>query len=255
MRVNALFHVAGYNFVMRALVLVAALSLSAAYAFAQNSNPQIWSGVFTAAQAERGRAIVQNHCSECHHEDLSGGEGPALAGPTFMLKWETHSVERLFHKIRDTMPSVGSTEVTDEQKLDSVAFILQENGFPAGSAELADTPGTLASLRILPKGGRTAPRAGALVQAIGCLQEVAAKWVLTQSTEPHVTTLDPLADDDKQLAAAATPGNQTIELMSVFPSPVAMKGHKALAKGLYIAAPSGSRINVMLLESLGPCSQ
>ena len=42
--------------------------------------------------------------------------------------------------------------------------------------------------------------------------------------------------------------------MSVFPSPVAMKGHKALAKGLYIPASSGARINVMALESLGPCS-
>ena len=94
------------------------------------------------------------------------------------------------------------------------------------------------------------------MQAIGCLQEVAAnKWVLTQSTDPQVTTLDPLAEDDKQSAAAAAPGNQTIELMSVFPSPVAIKGHKALAKGLYIRAPSGSRINVMSLESLGPCSQ
>jgi S-disulfanyl-L-cysteine oxidoreductase SoxD len=241
---------------MRALVLVTALALWAAYSFAQNANPQIWNGVFTVAQAERGRAVVQNHCSECHHEDLSGGEGPALAGNTFMLKWETHSVERLFHKIRDTMPSVGSTDVTDQEKLDSVAFILQENGFPAGAAELADTPGALASLHILPKSGPAAPRAGALVQTIGCLQEAGAnKWVLTQSTEPRVTTLDPLAAADRQSSAAAALGKQTIELMSVFPSPVAIKEHKVLAKGLFIPAASGPRINVMLLESVGPCSR
>lgn len=253
MRVNAPFHVAGYNFVMRALVVVAALSLSAGHTLAQNSDPQIWSGVFTAAQAERGRAVVQNHCSECHQEDLSGGEGPALAGPTFMLKWETHSVERLFHKIRDTMPSRDDTDVTLQQKLDTVAYILQQNEFPAGSTELADTPGALASLRLVPKGGPTGPRPGALVQAIGCLQEVAANsWVLTQSSEPHVTTLDPLAVDDKQSVATTSLGDQTIELMSVFPSPGAIKGHKALAKGLYIKTPSGSRINVMSLDSLGP---
>jgi mono/diheme cytochrome c family protein len=217
----------------------------------------IWTGAYTAAQAERGRAVVQTHCSECHHEDLSGGEGPALVGATFMTKWETHTVERLFHKIRDTMPSRDDTDVTAQQKLDAVAFILQLNGFPAGSTELADTPGTLASLHILPKGGPAAPRAGALVQAIGCLQEASTnKWVLTQSTDPKVTTLDPLAPDDKQSAAASAPGTQTVELMSVFPSPVAMKGHKAIAKGLYITAPSGSRINVMSLESLAPsCSQ
>jgi hypothetical protein len=174
-----------------------------------------------------------------------------------MVKWETHTVERLFHKIRDTMPSRDDTDVSAREKLDSVAFILQQNGFPAGKTELADTPGTLASLRILPKGGMAAPRAGALVQAIGCLQEATAgKWVLTQSTDPTVTTLDPMAPADKQSAAASRPGTQSVELMSVFPSPVAMKGHKAIAKGLYITAPSGSRINVMSLESLAPsCSQ
>ena len=171
-----------------------------------------------------------------------------------MVKWETHTVERLFHKIRDTMPSVGDTDVTHQEKLDSVAFILQQNGFPAGSTELTDTP-ALASLLILPKGGAAPPRAGALVQAIGCLQEISAsKWALTNSADPKVTTLDPMSADDKQSAAASPRGTQTIELMSVFPSPVALKGQKALAKGLYIPAPTGARINVMSLESLGPCS-
>ena len=71
-------------------------------------------GVYTAAQAEtRGRTVVEAHCSECHHDDLSGGEGPALVGSSFMVKWEMQSVERLFHKIRDTMPEVGSTDVTN----------------------------------------------------------------------------------------------------------------------------------------------
>src|SRR5687767_11167469 len=86
---------------------------------AQNP-PPIWAGVYTTAQAERGRRVVENHCSECHHDDLSGGEGPALIGPSFMVKWEMQSVERLFHKIRDTMPEVGSTNVTDAEKLDTV---------------------------------------------------------------------------------------------------------------------------------------
>jgi mono/diheme cytochrome c family protein len=219
---------------------------------AQDSAP-IWAGVYTAAQAERGRLVVQNHCAECHHEDLRGGEGPALAGPTFMLKWETHSVERLFHKIRDTMPSRDSVDVTEQQKLDTVAYILQQNGFPPGGAELADMPGVLASMRLVPKDGPGPPRPGALVRAIGCLQETSAnQWALTQSTEPQVTTLDPLTVADKQSAAAESPCTQTIELLNVFPSPTALKGHRALAKGLFIKTASGSRINVMSLESIAP---
>ena len=30
--------------------------------------PPIWAGVYTAGQAERGRVVVQHHCSECHGE-------------------------------------------------------------------------------------------------------------------------------------------------------------------------------------------
>ena len=94
-----------------------------------------------------------------------------------MLKWETHTVERLFHKIRDTMPSVGNTDVTDQEKLDSVAFILQQNGFPAGSTELTDTPGASHRCGFCRKVAPAPPRAGALVQAIGCLQEISAEQV------------------------------------------------------------------------------
>ena len=112
--------------------LVAAFTISISTALIAQDPPPIWAGVYTTTQAERGATVIQRHCSECHHDDLSGGEGPALAGSTFMVKWEMQSVERLFHKIRDTMPEVGSTDVTDSEKLDSVAYILQQNGFPAG---------------------------------------------------------------------------------------------------------------------------
>jgi hypothetical protein len=195
--------------------------------------------------------VSEQHCSECHHDDLSGGEGPALKGNSFMTKWETHSVERLFHKIRDTMPSVGSSEVSDSQKLDTVAYILEQNGFPAGATELTDNG--LGSILMVPKGGPTPPRPGALVRAIGCVQEASGnQWVLGQSTEPVVTTLEPLSPADKESAAATPPGTETIQLLSVFPNPAALKGQKAVAKGLLIKAPSGLRINVMSLESLSP---
>lgn len=210
--------------------------------------PPIWAGVYTAAQAERGRTVVENHCSECHHADLSGGEGPALTGPSFMVKWEMQSVERLFHKVRDTMPEVGSSDVTELEKLDSVAFILQQNGFPAGDVELTDAKGALAAVRMMPKDGPGVPRSGALVQAVGCLQKSTGnQWVLTQSTDPQVTTRDPLSPADKEALSAAPPGTQTIELLSVYPSAELAQG-KVLVKGLFINRPGGMRINVTSVE-------
>jgi hypothetical protein len=150
------------------------------------------------------------------------------------------------------MPSVGSTDVTDKEKLDTVAFILQQNGFPAGSKELTEDDALLASLRIVPKSGPSAPRAGALVQSIGCLEEDGpGKWAIIRSTDPQVTTLDPMTAEQKTSAAGGE-GSKTIHLLSVFPSPAAMKGHKVIAKGLFITTPSELRINVMSLESLAP---
>jgi mono/diheme cytochrome c family protein len=214
---------------------------------AQNPLP-IWSGVYTTAQAERGRAVVVSHCGECHHEDLSGGEGPALIGPSFMVKWELQSVERLFHKIRDTMPEVGNTDVTDAQKLDTVAYILQQNGFPAGATELTDTKGALAAIRMVPKDGPGPPRSGALVQAVGCLQKgTGTQWILARSTDPHVTTRDPLSAADKQALSAAPPGTQTIELLGVY-SPGELTENTVVVKGLFVDRAAGKRINVTSME-------
>ena len=210
--------------------------------------PRIWSGVYTTAQAERGRAVVEAHCGECHQDDLTGGEGPALVGSTFMLKWEMNSVERLFHKIRDTMPEAGSTDVSDVEKLDTVAYILQQNGFPAGSTELTESGGGLADLRMIPRGGPSAPRSGALVQAVGCLKEVKPNtWSLTGSTEPKVTTREALTAADKEALSTAS-GNQTIELLSVYPRPETLMNNTVLVKGLFIKTATAIRINVTSLE-------
>jgi len=227
---------------------LAALTLGLPLAIIAQDPPPIWTGVYTTAQAERGRRVVENHCSECHHDDLSGGEGPALIGPSFMVKWEMQSVERLFHKIRDTMPEVGSTNVTDAEKLDTVAYILQQNGFPAGATELTDTKDALAALRMMPKGGPGPPRSGALVQSVGCLQENPGKgWILAGGTDPLVTTRDPLTPEDKKALSSAPPGSQTIELIGVY-SPAGLAQNTVLVKGLFVDRAAGKRINVTSME-------
>jgi mono/diheme cytochrome c family protein len=235
---------------MRSVTTLLAASVSIFIgSLAAQTPPPIWNGAYTTAQAERGRAVVEAHCSECHHDDLSGGEGPALVGSAFMVKWETQSVERLFHKIRDTMPEVGSTDVTNAQKLDTVAYILQQNGFPAGSTELTEMDESLAGLRILPRTGAGPPRSGALVQAVGCLQKSGSSWILAESTDPQVTTRDPLSTADKDALAKAPPGAGTIELIGFYPE-ASLVQNTVLVKGLYISRPEGSRINVTSTELL-----
>src|SRR5215472_17494793 len=101
--------------------------------YAQN----IWDGVYTTTQAERGKTAFETSCSNCHNKDLGGSvRAPALRGDKFMLSWENGSVNNLFSKIRFSMPATYPETVSDEVKLDVVAYLFQVNGFPAGSAEL-----------------------------------------------------------------------------------------------------------------------
>src|SRR4030095_7230367 len=117
------------------------------------SKKGIWDGVFTTAQAQRGKAaLLQNGCNGCHGAELAGDRGPSLKGDRFIAAWENGSVNRLFSKIRDTMPPLNAEQVPANTKVDIVAYLLEVNGFPAGSSELALDPAALDALQIVKKG-------------------------------------------------------------------------------------------------------
>src|SRR5262249_54713493 len=148
----------------------------------------IWDGVYTQAQSDRGKAaLLQNGCNGCHAADLSGAWGPALKGDRFVTDWENGSINRLFLKIRETMPPLNAEQVSPATKIDIVAYLLQVNGFPPGSTTLnADD---LEGIQIVKRGAEAAgPANFSLVAAVGCLTEGPnKKWVLTHATEPTAT--------------------------------------------------------------------
>ena len=214
----------------------------------------IWEGAYTSAQAERGWGAYKTHCTACHAEDIRGGKAPTLMGDVFMLHWETKTVGEFFQKIRDTMPKRGTSSdlhpITEKDKLDIVAYLLQRNGFPAGSRELTDDSALLGSLQIIPQNGPSPPRNGSMVHAIGCLEGRDDSWTITRSGGPRVTMFDALTTADREAAKSAPPGSQTVPLVSVFPSPVQYSGHKMRATGLLIVNGADVRINVLSMETL-----
>lgn len=101
-------------------------------------------GAYTAAQAERGRAVYQEHCQSCHGSSLRGGANefaaPALAGPFFFDAWTGRPVAELLDYSAESMPPEGSL-LPEPDYVDVTAYILQVLGFPEGDAELtADAP-------------------------------------------------------------------------------------------------------------------
>ena len=109
-------------------------------------------GLYTSAQAGRGKAVYSEKCSLCHLEDLSGDQlynpGPELAGRTFRARWKGRAVLELFTLTKATMPYTMPGTLTDTEVVDLVAFILQANKFPSGSAELKSDRDVLAAIRI-----------------------------------------------------------------------------------------------------------
>ena len=216
----------------------------------------IWDGVFTTAQADRGKAaLLQNGCNGCHGAELAGDRGPALQGERFVAAWENGSLNRLLTKIRDTMPPLNAEQVPTETKLDIVAYLLEVNGFPSGSTELSLDVETLDGIRIVRKGAESAgPPNFALVQVVGCLTERPNKrWALMNSTEP-VATRDERPGPPAIKTAAANPlGTQIFELVSVRSAfnPESHKGHKMEARGLLYRESNYAELNLTSLEMVG----
>jgi mono/diheme cytochrome c family protein len=94
-------------------------------------------GWYTADEASKGKALFQANCQGCHGSELGGGVGPALKGPSFAATWGNKTLGALVSFEHSKMPltAPGSLTLPDYQNL--AAFILQQNGLPAGSKPLS----------------------------------------------------------------------------------------------------------------------
>jgi len=108
----------------------------------------VWDGVYTEEQARRGEALYRKTCSSCHGETLKGsGEAQALAGAAFLSDWNGLPLGDLYERIRRTMPQGDPMQVSRQEKIDVLAYILSFNKFPAGKAELQRQPELLKQIR------------------------------------------------------------------------------------------------------------
>jgi S-disulfanyl-L-cysteine oxidoreductase SoxD len=233
------------------MMLLAAMS---ARADDEGSNvSKIWNGVFTAAQADRGRENYDKNCSNCHQLDLNGTvRAPSLRGDRFLKNWENGSANVLFIKLRDSMPATYPDSVPEAVKIDILSYLLQVNGFPAGKTELTLDQNELDDIQIVQKGQQAAPNF-ALVRVIGCLSRGAGnRWMLTHSSEPVVTKDErPGAASLKDVQGVAL-GTGSFELVSAAGfKPESHQGRKVEARGLIYRDPGRSLLNLTSIEDAG----
>ena len=138
----------------RLLVLTGMLVLPGAAAAQQPSADSIratLAGVYTAAQAARGRSIYQISCASCH-------SAASHAGPVFAAKWEGRLLWELYRYVSEQMPKSEPGSLTPKEYASLVAYLLKMNDIPPGGDEIPADSTALKRIRIVVKAQRDSTR-------------------------------------------------------------------------------------------------
>jgi mono/diheme cytochrome c family protein len=137
------------------LISFSAFALSSMVLVARAGSPSprtVWDGVYTEAQASRGKEAYRLECAACHLDSLGGADmAPGLTGEAFLTTWNELPVGDLFERVRISMPQDKPASLSRQQYADIVAYMLQANKFPAGAAELGLELAAMKEIMILMK--------------------------------------------------------------------------------------------------------
>jgi len=132
------------RFIMPAL-MVAILSIAATPAPVSTRT-----GIYTQAQAADGAKLYAIRCAICHGRQLEGSyEIPALQG-RFIANWSRAPLTNLNDYIARAMPQFAPGSLKSDETAKIVAYLLKENGLPAGSQTLPSGGAAMARIMLEP---------------------------------------------------------------------------------------------------------
>ena len=113
----------------RNILAIAAVTGAVAMALAPFAAAQetIADGVYTAEQAERGKALYEENCQSCHNIDFYEQS---------LSNRVNQPVLYMFEEVLGTMPLNAPGFLPIDTYEDIFAYIFSEMGFPAGETEL-----------------------------------------------------------------------------------------------------------------------
>lgn len=117
-------------------------------------------GDYTQAQAQAGKQVYASTCAACHGSNLKGQSGPALAGKAFAsnLEYSKMTATQLFDFTKRHMPKNAPGSLSDDQYRQVFAYILSQNGYPAGQQQLSAS--TIGNVNLLPYPGQGSSGSG-----------------------------------------------------------------------------------------------
>ena len=235
------------------LILVLA-SAPAAAAQESRKSTTVWDGVYTAAQAERGKEAYAAQCSSCHSADLSGQSAPPLKGDAFMENWREDSVNSLFNFIRTRMPARAPGSLSEKAYIEILSYILSVNTFPAGPNELAAEH--LGDIQIVGKDGPAPIPKFALITVVGCLIKGGDnEWKLEKVSAPVRTRQEKPTPEELEISRTRPLGTSLFRLVYIDdlrPAflPEQHVGQKIHGHGYLLSNAKGEGLSVTWLQSI-----
>ncbi|HWK53705.1 MAG TPA: c-type cytochrome [Hyphomicrobiales bacterium] len=230
----------------KALSILSGLALAAGLftlPAAQAQQTTVLDGVYSRAQAQRGARTYRNICAECHE----GGEPDAdpLIGPDFVERWREAPLSFLHGFFSREMPGDEPGSLSDTVYLETLAYLLQANGYPAGSALEQDALDDI--LLVSEDGPRPLP-ANALVRVVGCLVGEGEDQRLEQASTPfRVRRADDTTPEELALSTAEPLAEQHYALRgSALGTHTHTAGTKVQVKGVWI--PGGATTTLTVLS-------
>ena len=239
------------------VLLMATLAVGAVASEASGQSPSadsVWDGVYTDAEAQRGRTLFEGTCIKCHGQDTGGFAAKELYGDRFFEKWRENTLEPLYETMK-TMPPAGPW-FDDNSYRSILGYILWANGFPAGDNEL--DPATFATIRIEGEGGPQPLPDRAIAEVVGCFTRgEGSDWMLTLASRPiRARNTEQGTPEEVKMAQTRPLGTLTFGLGNFFMlggfDSEAHEGHKMLVKGALARRDDGDRISLTAMDSLSP---
>lgn len=218
----------------------------------QAGSKTVWDGVFTEAQATRGRTLYAQHCATCHGGNLQGGEYKSLTGDRFWTDYQETTVDYVLGQMSRNMPHSedGSLKGTLGSSVyaDIMAHILSTNGFPAGARDLSAE--AVVGVQIVRKEGSGELPAGSLAHVVGCLAKGDGRsWVIQRGSRPVRILSGGAVDTGLPL------GDRGFSLMFVLTSLDKFVGHKVSVRATLMGEGGVKGLNVQRVESVGATCQ
>ena len=118
--------------------LVAAVAMAITEAQEMKS---VKAGVYTAAQAERGKKLFEAKCTACH-------DTARFTGEMFLDPWDGKPLKDVWDIASGTMPEDNPGSLQQQEYGDILAYFLQLNEFKPGDTELAGNAAAMATIKI-----------------------------------------------------------------------------------------------------------